>query len=261
SAAIECLNRHSGRIFETRDTYLASVDPATGAARADRPPVLPGLYGLDPCRRLVKEAGAMTPAIADLDGASAAYVAALEGLDTAYGALAAYYKKGENLDDKGAKAATLHPAAMAAFDAFAVAHRGLDGVVREMNRKRRVDDLAAREKAVGRKLEVIIDSMMLEAETLIAMVTAADGVDPAAVAAQAEAYGKLVDETDAYAGAHADEAAERGSITNLKNYSKTFLAAAKVVSRKLTAKEAPTDDDRAAAVEQYNALVDNYNHH
>jgi len=259
-AAIECLNRHSGNIFETRDGYLESVDPATGASRTDRAPVLTGLYGLEPCRSQVKEAGALTPASAELDRASAAYVAALEALATRYEALRGYYQKGEHLDDQGKKAATLHPEVMAGFDAFAAAHRDLDGQVRTLNRKKRVDALAAREKAEGRNLEVIVDTMMLEAETLIAMVTTPGG-DGAALDAQAAAYGKLVDEFDAYAGAHPDEAKQRGSITNLGNYSKTFLAASKVVARKLADKAEPTDSERIAAVDQYNYLVDNYNNH
>ena len=29
-AAIECLNRHSNRVFEARDAYVGSVDPQTG---------------------------------------------------------------------------------------------------------------------------------------------------------------------------------------------------------------------------------------
>jgi len=261
SAAIECLNRHSGRVFDVRRDYLASVDPETGAPPAGRKPVLPGLYGIDKCQREVGEAGALAPASAELDRASAAYVAALTALVTAYEALTGYYEKGENVDDKGAKLATLHPAAMAAFEAFGAAHGDLDGVVRELNRKHRVADLAAREKAEGRNLEVIIDSMMLEAETLVAMVTAATMPAAAAFDAQVDGYGKLVDEVDAYADGHADEAKQRGSIKNLRTYAKTFLGAAKVVARKAHDGAEPADTERSDALDPYNALVDNYNHH
>jgi hypothetical protein len=261
AAAIECLNRHSNRVFEVRDAYLASVDPKTGAAAKGAKPSLMGLYGVDPCARMVKDAGAVTPAVEALDKASAGYVAALEALIAAYAALTGYYEKGEHLDDAGKKAETLHPPAMAAFDAFGVAHRALDAQVGELNRRRRVADLAAREKAEGRKLEVIIDTMMLEAETLVAMATATPPADPAALDGLIKAYGALVDEVDAYAAAHADEAKGRGSMTNLQNYAKTFLAAAKVVGRKRAEGAEPTEAERGAVIEQYNSLVTNYNNH
>jgi hypothetical protein len=257
AAAIECLNRHSGRVFETRDAYLERVDPATGAVTQGDKPALLGLYGVDACRDDVKKAGALTPAVAALDSASAAYVTALEQLVASYDALKGYYEKGEHLDDSGKKAAELHPKLMAAFEGFARAHQTLDAEVNTLNRARRVADLAAREKAEGRNLEVIIDTMMLEAESLVEMLSAKDG---AALDAQITTYGKLVDEVDAYAGAHADEV-KRGSMANLRNYSMSFLAAAKVIGRKLRDGAEPTDAERGAAIDQYNSLVTNYNNH
>lgn len=258
-AAIECLNRHSGRVFEVRDGYLNTVDPATGAASANRKPVLMGLAGHEQCKRKVGEAAALTPAVPTLDERSAAYVTALENLARDWDALKAYYDKGENLDDKGAKAGELHQTAMAAFEAFGQAHGALDDEVRTLNRKRRVADLAAREKAEGRKLEVIIDNMMLEAETAIEAVMRKD--TPAAdLDAATQRYGALVDEVDAYARANPGEV-KRGSMTNLTNYSRGFLAAAKVVGRKRADGAEPTDGEREAALSQFNSLVDNYNHH
>src|SRR5687767_5202916 len=84
NAAIECLNQHSARVFETRQAYLDSVDAKTGAAPEGHKPVLPGLYGPDPCRRLAKDAAAMTPAMPALDDKTAAYVAAFDSLNIAY---------------------------------------------------------------------------------------------------------------------------------------------------------------------------------
>jgi hypothetical protein len=259
SAAIECLNRHSGNIFEVRDAYLASVDPATGSSRGKKP-TLPGLYGTEPCQRGVKEAAAVTPAIPALDSASATYVAALDTVVKAYEELTGYYQKGDYLDDKGKKAETLHPKVVEAFKGFAAANKELSSQVRMMNRKRTEAKLAAREKAEGRNLEVIIDSMMLEAETLVAMASKPDA-DLAALDAQIAAYGKSVDEVDTYASAHPDEASKRGSMANLRNYDKTFLAASKVVSRKLRDKKTPTADELEDVTKQYNSLVDNYNNH
>lgn len=257
AAAIECLNRHSGRVFETRDAYLERIDPATGAVTNGDKPALLGLYGIDSCRDDVKKAGALTPAVPALDGASAEYVTALEQLVTAWEALNGYYTKGEHLDDGGRKAAELHPKVMAAFEGFASAHKKLDAEVGTLNRARRVADLAAREKAEGRNLEVIIDAMMLEAETLVEMLP---NKDAAAIDAQLATYGKLVDEVDAYATAHPDEV-KRGSMGNLRNYSKTFLAAAKVIGRKHRDGAEPTSDEHNTAIDQYNFLITNYNNH
>ena len=258
SAAIECLNRHSGRVYEARDKYLADVD-AAGSARGGKPVML-GLYGTDACAREVKKAGAVKPAVPALDAASAGYVSALEGLVKAYEELHGYYEKGEHIDDKGKKAATLHPKVMEAFKTFSAADKQLSTTVKTMNRKRRETKIAAREAAEGRNLAVIMDRMMLEAETLVSMPSLPD-VAPAALDTQIAAYGKLVDEVDAYAGAHKDETSKWGSLANIKNYDKAFLAAAKVVARKRHDKKDPSDSELEAVSRQYNSLVDNYNNH
>jgi hypothetical protein len=259
SAAIECLNRHSGRVFEVRDDYLSSVDPETGASPGKKPTLL-GLYGTEACVSGIKRAGALTPAVPALDSAAATYAAALDGLVKVYEELNGYYQKGDYLDDKGKKAATLHPKVVEAFKSFASAHKSLSSQVRTLSRKRREAELAAREKAEGRNLEVIIDSMMLEAETLVAMASTPDA-DSASLDAQIATYGKAVDEVDSYATAHPDEASKRGSIANLRNYDKTFLAASKVVGRKLRDQQKPEAGELQDVTQQYNSLVDNYNNH
>jgi hypothetical protein len=258
-AAIECLNRHSGRVFEVRDRYLQDVDPKTGNSRGKKP-VMMAIYGIDGCVRDVKQAGAIKPAIPALDKASAGYAAALGGLEAAFEALQGYYQKDEHLDDKGKKAAELHPKLMDAFKTFGAANKELSATVQTMNRKRREAKLVAREKAEGRKLAVIMDAMMLEAETLVSMATG-DEVDVAALDKQIGATGKLIDEVDAYAGAHKEEAGQFGSMANIKNYDKAFLAASKTVARKLRDKGKPTDSEYENVSNQYNSLVTNYNNH
>jgi hypothetical protein len=149
---------------------------------------------------------------------------------------------------------------MDAFKTFGAAHKQLSSTVQSLNRKRREAKLAAREKSEGRKLAVIMDSMMLESETLVAMATA-DEIDVPALDAQIAATGKLIDEVDAYAGAHKDEVSQFGSMANIKNYDKAFLAASKTVARKLRDKGKPTDDEYENVSRQYNSLVTNYNNH
>jgi hypothetical protein len=256
-AAIECLNRHSANVVEARVNYLKGVDAATGSSHGKKP-IFMGLYGIDPCLRDIKEAGAVKPAVPALDDASAAYASALEGLVKAWEELGGYYQKGEYLDDGGKKAAALHPKVMDAFKTFAIANKELSATVKTLNRKRRVAKLAAREKAEGRNLSVIMDSMMLEAETLIETTMSRD-VSAAALDPQIATVGKLIDEVDAYAGAHKDEERKWGSMANIKNYDKTFLAATKVIARKLRDKAKPTDSDFEEVNKQYNSLVDNYN--
>ena len=259
-AAIECLNSNSARVFEVRDGYLRDVDPATGVPLANRPMNLMGLGTSDPCERKVKAAAALTPAVPDLDAASAAYVAAHAGFRAAWDELDAYYKKGEHVDDQGAKAKVLHPKVMAAVDTFAAAHRTLQGLVKDRNRKRHLAELAATEQRQGRNLDVILGTLMLEAQTLLDAANA-DAPDPTQLAAQLATYGRLVDEVDAYVTAHADEAAQWGSLTNVRNYSKALLAASKVVARKLTEPTPATPSEREETFAQYNHLVDNYNRH
>lgn len=258
-AAIECLNWLSGNFFEARDKYLEGVDPKTGAMRG-RKPVMMGLHSIEPCERDVKKAGAVKPAIAALDAASAAYVTALQGFEKSFEELDGYYKKDEQLDDKGKKALELHPKLLEAFKAFSAAHKQLSSTVQSLNRKRREAKLAAREKAEGRNLAVIMDSMMLESETLVGLATSGDA-EAAALDTQIAKTGKLVDEVDTYAGAHKDELRQFGSMDNIKNYDKMFLAASKAVARKLRDKARPTDDEYENVSRQYNYLVTNYNHH
>jgi hypothetical protein len=258
-AAIECLNWLSANVFEIRDRYLAGVDPKTGASGKAKP-VMMGLRSIDPCVRDVKKAGAIKPGVAALDAASAAYVSALEGFEKPYEEIKGYYAKDEHLDDKGKKAQELHPRFMAAFKTFSAAHKELSATVRTLNRKRRETRLAAREKAEGRNLAVIMDTMMLEAETLVDLATS-DQIELATLDAQIASTGKLVDEVDAYASAHKDEVSQFGSMGNIKNYDKSFLAASKTVARKLRDKGKPTDSDYENVSTQYNSLVTNYNNH
>ena len=259
-AAIECLNNNSGRVFEVRDGYLGDVDPATGAPLPNRPMNLMGLGTSEPCERKVKAAAALTPAVPELDKASADYVTALIAFRAAWDELDAYYKKGEHKDDQGAKAKLLHPKVMTAVDAFAGAHKTLQAVVKQRNRQRHQAALAATENRDGRTLDVILGTLMLEASALLDLVDARQP-DAPQLAAQLATYGKLVDEADAYAAAHPDEAAKWGSLTNVRNYSKGFLAASKVINRKLTEPTPATASEHDDAVNQYNYLVDNYNRH
>jgi len=259
-AAIECLNNNSNRVFEVRAGYLRDVDPATGVPLPNRPMTLMGLGTSEPCQRKVKAAAAVTPAIADLDQASAGYVTALVGFRAAWDELDAYYKKGEHVDDQGAKAKLLHPKVMAAADSFAAAHRTLQALVKDRNRKRHLSELAATEQRDGRTLDVIIGTLMLEAQTLLEL-TDAEQPEAVQLAAQLATYGKLVDEVDAHVIAHPDQAASWGSLTNLRNYSKALLAAAKVVARKQAEPTPATADEHEETFRQYNNLVDNYNRH
>jgi hypothetical protein len=259
SAAIECLNRHTANVWEIRDKYLETVDAKTGNSKGKKP-ILMGMYGTDGCANGVKRAAAVKPPVPALDTASAAYVTALLNVEKSWEEVKGYYTKDEHLDDKGKKGEELHPKLMDAIKAFAAANKELGGIVQATNRARREAKVAAREKAEGRKLAVIMDHMMLEAETLVGLATE-EGADSAKLDAQIAKTTKLVDEVDTYAAAHKDETNQFGSMANIKNYDKTFLAASKAVARKVRDKAAPTDDDYSAVSRQYNFLVDNYNHH
>lgn len=258
--AVECLNHYSNTAFDARRTYLESVDATTGLAASGKPAIV-GLAGVELCQLRLKSAGEVTPAVPEIDEPFATYVAATTALDAAWVALKGYYDRGEAVDDKGAKAATLHPAVVAAFDTFRDAHRALHGVIGKLTRERSLAQIAAREKAEGRKLEVIIESLMVEADTLVELAGSADATTLPALQAGLAAYDKVVAEMTTYAAAHPDETKARGSWTNLQNYANTYLAAAKNVVRKLTEKAPLGESDAGDVTKQYNLLVDNYNRH
>jgi hypothetical protein len=100
-AAIECLNNNS-----PLEVLMPASDPVPGVPLPNRPMNLMGLGTSEPCERKVKAAAALTPAVPELDKASADYVAALVVFRAAWDELDAYYKKGEHKDDQGARACT-----------------------------------------------------------------------------------------------------------------------------------------------------------
>jgi hypothetical protein len=261
-ASIECLNAISGRIFEARATYLKEVDAEKGPA--------PGkqiyLLGItDSCKDRLAKAIAVTPAVPALDGPAAAYLAALGTLKVAWDRQSGYFQSGEFRTDGGKKGVEQHGQLMAALAGFAAANKQLDDEVQVENRARREADLAAREKAHGRDLSVILDTLMLEAETVIGQVPGKPEqvlrMDTTGLEAGMARYAKLVAEFDAYAVAHPDEAKTIGSLTNIRNYSQSFLGALRAVIAKVHDKAAPTADEMDTIGRRYNDLVDNYNHH
>lgn len=262
NASIECLNKNSSQLFEARAAYLKEVDPAAGPTPGKQVAML-GVS--DGCRERLAAAAALAPAAAELDQAATAYVAALAAAKIAWDKQDGYFKSGEFKADGGKKGGEQHAQLMAALGAFATAHRALDERVRIENRRVREADLAAREKSGGRTIRIVLDSLMLEAETVIEALPAkpdlALQLDVAAYEAKMARYAKLVDELDAHAAAHPDQAKTIGSLDNIRNYAKTYLGALRTVVAKLRDKAAPTADEMTGVDRQYNSLVDNYNHH
>lgn len=261
-ASIECLNKNSSQLLEARAAYLKEVDPGTGPAPGKE---LAMLGVSDGCRAQLAAAAALTPAAPELDQAATAYGAALAAAKIAWDKQDGYFKSGEFRTDGGKKGSAQHAELMSALTAFVAAHRQLDDRVRTENRRVREADLARREKAGGRTLLVILDTLMLEAETVIQGLPgspeAALQLDVAALDAGVTRYAKLVDELDAYAGAHPEEAKKIGSADNIRNYAKTYLGAMRAVIAKLRDKAAPSAEEMQRVDSQYNRLVDNYNHH
>jgi hypothetical protein len=260
-AGIECLNRHSGRVFDARDTYYQRVPPDKQPEPGTEYSLL-GLYPIDQCVTKLKAASALTPAAPELDPAALAYLAALEALVPIYEAHAGYYKKGEFRTDEGKGGIAGHAKLVAAFTAFATANRTYSDLVGAENRRRRVADLAEREKKGGRKLPVVLDSMMLEAETVIESLSSdAAALDLPGLEGKVTVYAKLVDEFAAYVGAHPDEAAAYGSRQNLINYSQSFLGKVRGILAALKDKKPVSGDEFQRASDDYNSIVDNYNRH
>lgn len=260
-AGIECLNRHSNRVFEARDSYYQKVGPDQ-QPEPGKEYYLLGLYPIEQCATKLKAASALTPAAPALDPAALAYIAALEALVPIFETQAGYYKKGEFRTDEGKGGIANHAKLVAAFSAFAAANRTYSDLVGVENRRRRVAELAAREKAEGRKLAVVTDSMMLEAETVIETLSADPAtLDLAAFETTIASYAKLVDEFEAYVKAHPDEAKAFGSHQNIINYNQSFLGKVRAIVAALKEKKPVTNDEFQRASDDYNSIVDNYNRH
>ncbi|MBL8744708.1 MAG: YiiG family protein, partial [Myxococcales bacterium] len=154
---IECINNASGQVSRSRDRYV-SWFPDAKAGPTGKEKIVYGLYKVTPtfverCKkelagyRKVKE-----PPTADLDKLADTYEAKLDAVVPLIETAAKYYEAKDYEDDKLAKAKTMHPGLMKAFDEFNDADKALRAELKKLKSGMADRELAKVEKTEGKKL-------------------------------------------------------------------------------------------------------------
>jgi len=270
NAYIGCINRLSGRSYQSRSRYF-SWAPKSGPTGSER--IIYGtytIYDTSDCRKSVEQANALEPHDAQLEAAASAYVTAVTKLEPLLKEADDYYTQQDYKDDKMAKGKALHSRLVAAWDEFANADQKLRHDVEAINDRRSLEKLAAIEKAEGRKAHYYVEAMMIQAKRLLHAENV-DNPDVAEITQALNDYESTVKSAEQFAGSGGD--AQIGSM--FINNAKSFLTTAKQLMRRIRDKVPYSTGDKMMLnnagsgwmVEgspprlsrDYNELVDAYN--
>lgn len=269
NAYIGCINRLSGRAYDSRKRYF-SWAAASGPTGRER--IIYGtytIYDTSGCRKNVEAANAMEPHDAELEAAASAYVDAVSKLEPVLKEADDYYSRQDYKDDQMAKGKALHPRLVAAWDAFAGADQKLRGAVEAINDKRALEKLAAIEQSEGKKTRYYVEALMIKAKQVLrAQQTATP--DLAAITQALNEYDEIIKGAEQASGAGGEP--KIGSV--FMSDAKSYLVTAKQLMRRLrdhvpysTGDKMMLDAGSGWMVEgspqrllrDYNELVDAYN--
>lgn len=212
NAYIGCMNRLSGRSFESRARYFSWVgkNGPTGRER-----IVYGtytIYDTSDCAKSVTAVNALEPHEAELEAAATAYVEAVTALAPLLKEADAYYEQENYKDDKMAKGKALHPRLVAAWDAFAAADTALRTRIDEIQDRRALERLAEIEKAEGRTGRYQVELLMIEAKRVVRAETA-EKPDLAKITEAVTAYEAAVKGAEPHAGSSFNRAATAYLVT------------------------------------------------
>ncbi|MFC0240136.1 YiiG family protein [Rhodopseudomonas telluris] len=270
NAYIGCLNRLSGRAFDSRERYF-SWAAKTGPTGKER--IIYGtytIYDTKDCRAAVEKANALEPHEADLEAAAAAYADAVGKLEPLLKETDDYYTQENYKDDKMAKGKALHPRLVAAWDAFADADRKLRSGVETIKDRQSTAKLAEIERSEGRKARYQVEATMIDAKRVVRAVNT-DKPDLAALTEAVGAYEKTVAANEAFT--EGERNAKIGSM--FMSNAKSFLVTAKQLMRRQRDKTPYSTGEKMMLnnagsgwmvegspprlLRDYNQLVDSYN--
>jgi uncharacterized protein DUF3829 len=269
NAYVGCINRLSGRAYDSRKRYFSWVgkNGPTGKER-----IIYGtytIYDTSDCRKNVEKANALEPRDAALESAATAYAEAVSKLEPLLKEADDYYSQQDYKDDRMAKGRALHPRLVAAWDAFAGADQKLRSAVEDINDRRSAEKLAEIERSEGRKARYHVEAVMIHAKRVL---RAQDMAKPdlAAITQALNEYEVIVKGAEQVSGA--DGGAKIGSM--FMSNAKSFLVTAKQLMRRIRDKVPYSSGDRMMLnagsgwmvegspprlLRDYNQLVDAYN--
>jgi hypothetical protein len=269
NAYVGCINRLSGRAFDSRTRYFSWVgkNGPTGNER-----IIYGtytIYDTTDCRKNVEKANGLEPRDATLEAAASAYAEAATNLEPLLKEADDYYTQQNYKDDKMAKGKAMHPRLVAAWDAFANADKALRNGVEAINDRRAVERLAEIERSEGRKVRYHIEALMIQAKRVL-RAEDVEKPDLAAITQAIDDYESIVKATEQISGA--DGNPKIGSI--FISSAKSYLTTAKQLMRRLRDKVPYSTGDKMMLnagsgwmiegspprlLRDYNQLVDGYN--
>ncbi|AHB49711.1 hypothetical protein W911_17085 [Hyphomicrobium nitrativorans NL23] len=270
NAYVGCLNRLSGRAFDSRERYFSWVGKKgpTGKER-----IIYGtytIYDTSDCRSGVERANTLEPRNGELEDAASAYVEAVVALEPLLKEADDYYSQEDYKDDKMAKGKALHPKLVAAWTAFADADTKLRSGIDVVQDMLAVEELANIESTEGRTARYHIQALMMHAKRLM-RVQSATKPDLAKITETLGEYETITKATDAYAAESKDDKIGSSFISSAKS----FLVTAKQLMRRVRDKVPYSEGEKmilnagggawmvegspGRLMHDYNQLVDSYN--
>lgn len=227
-AYIECYNSVDTRAHDSIRRYASWIkDMKVGPTGKER--LVYGLYTLSDssvasCQKDVTAAAALTPAVANLDDAARAYVAALMPLNEKINEADKYYERQNYKDDKFAQGKAMHAPLAQAMKDFDAASSAFSKALDVENDKQLAAQLQRVEQAEGRKWQYWRMATMAEAKRLV-QILSDDTFNVEEATTKMAAFEKAADELAAYAKAHEDEIPMMGSM--MDSEVESFRVAAK----------------------------------
>jgi hypothetical protein len=266
---IECTNRHSARIFDSRARYESWVGRSAPTGKERNIYGVYTIYDTADCRAAITKANTLEPRDPEWEAAATAYGDAIGALEPLLKEANDYYDQQNYKDDKMAKGRAMHPRLIAAFDVFAKADTALRMRTELASDKVTTAKIADIEASEGKKVRWHVENLMLSAKRLH-RIQVQDKPDLAAVQTALASYETLVSDTE-----KAIEADPKKPGSSLLSASKSYLVTAKQLMRRVRDKVPYSQGERmlmntgggswmvegspARLTRDYNQLVDAYN--
>jgi hypothetical protein len=239
---IECINNTSSAVFRSYDRYVSWIDPKTGITGKER-----NVYGLyeinksfiDRCKKaLVELKNVKEPKTPELDGLAATYEAKLDAVVTAANDAFKYYNQKDYEDDKFAKAKTMHPGLIKAFEEFEAADKAMRQELTKLKSGMNERELAKVEKEQGKKLLWHKLKMSIVAEKVAdAGNMDISKIDLAKLEAATKDLEDLTNQLESYAKAHPEESSKVLLWSTYEAKPGELLRSAKAVMRRVRDKK------------------------
>ena len=260
-AAIDCGNRHSNRILDSRARYLSWADEEAGPTEGQsRVLGVHELYDIEPCISGARD----TNLSGELGGALDAYISALEHIAPLNAQAHTYYDQENYKDDAFAQGKELHPQLVSAYETFAAASATLNKQVSTIQReeqRRELEDL----KENGEPLVYLVENTLFLGGDYVDLTNVDEPADVSleSITMQVDAISANMEELRNRVEANPNEPQEVLGVSTLSfflNDANDFEKAAKDLMR---ARRDNSGENlyelRNEILETFNDMVDTYN--